>query len=104
SYFLRFTPLPPFFPYTTLFRSSSACLIAPLPLNCGKSDGCILTILPSYTHKIVGPINRIYPAKKIHSTSNAINCLTISRSYASRSEEHTSELQSRFDIVFRLML
>src|SRR5699024_12052713 len=82
-------PTPPLFPYTTLFRSSAAWprrgrwsggsfLLAPFCFGGAAAFGCFLGCLfaavPALDHLI------------------------------ERSEEHTSELQSRFDLVCRLLL
>src|SRR5699024_12677541 len=67
-------PFPTLFPYTTLFRSS------PAP---------VLVIPPSASF---APSMRL---RRVFSVSSLI---------LKRSEEHTSELQSRFDIVCRLLL
>src|SRR5438067_12727344 len=73
---IRRPPRSTLFPYTTLFRS-------------GHWGECIPFVLTSGSQFRVQP----FPA------------LT-SREYAAgkRSEEHTSELQSRFDLVCRLLL
>src|SRR5438067_10239625 len=65
------------FPYTTLFRSD----LVFIPGNATP---------PSSTYSISGRVN------------GSVATLTLSG--ASRSEEHTSELQSRFDLVCRLLL
>src|SRR5206468_12929962 len=70
-------PRPPLFPYTTLFRSRPA----QRPDHPGQ--------LGQYGRH--GTVGRIQP--RDHVPSNQ-----------SRSEEHTSELQSRSDIVCRLLL
>src|SRR5699024_12689944 len=78
-FFLRRPPTSPLFPYTTLFRS-----------RC--SFGSILT-------------RRYSRSSHVPVTSSCVqSCLQISRLRSKRSEEHTSELQSRFDLVCRLLL
>src|SRR5438034_9839113 len=71
------------FPYTTLFRSGRARL------------GCSLGRIPS-------------PSGRTHSSGEEQSCrtpLAPADSFArSRSEEHTSELQSHSDLVCRLLL
>src|SRR5207249_4078048 len=62
------------FPYTTLFRSP------------------------------FGPSDRHRNAPVLAWTSTGPSSLTYNRNVVSRSEEHTSELQSRFDLVCRLLL
>src|SRR5688572_31583266 len=69
-------PTPPLFPYTTLFRSQVAL-----------------------ASKSSGPSNCLYFMRvsvRIHSWNG--------RSSSSRSEEHTSELQSQSNLVCRLLL
>src|SRR5699024_12867313 len=68
------------FPYTTLFRS---LLGGPSRRSQTSSSGC----LPPYQE----------------SESSGHQC-SQPQTHTSRSEEHTSELQSRFDIVCRLLL
>src|SRR5699024_12724543 len=74
-------PISTLFPYTTLFRSPSTAIMAGLLLS---------------------------PAAASQSISRATVCTAISGSIRiparTRSEEHTSELQSRFDVVCRLLL
>src|SRR5207249_10967292 len=103
--FTFITPLPPcptLFPYTTLFRSKSRAV--PCRGMCGvrrqlgeerrqgphrpqhafHRAGCVLPAVPA-------------PADRSRCDREA----DVSRL---RSEEHTSELQSRFDLVCRLLL
>src|SRR2546429_3125735 len=72
---IRRPPRSTLFPYTTLFRSASASASADLPLAVGPA---ISTALPKPSE----------PA-----------CMSLVRS-----EEHTSELQSRLHLVCRLLL
>src|SRR5699024_12211011 len=90
-------PCSTLFPYTTLFRSRPS---STSPANrCRNGSGaaahaqtdksaprpaCPRTP-PTYAHSSDGPCNKGSPN-------------------ATRSEEHTSELQSRFDLVCRLLL
>src|SRR2546422_6111085 len=71
---IRRPPRSTLFPYTTLFRSISDILK-------GKNHRLLV---------VVGPCS-------IHDTKAALE-------YATRSEEHTSELQSRLHLVCRLLL
>src|SRR5699024_12510398 len=74
------TPLPPgptLFPYTTLFRSLSKVYISV----------CISTIKDNLI--IIRPKVGVIAGGSV---------------WLARSEEHTSELQSRFDLVCRLLL
>src|SRR5207249_12330605 len=77
------------FPYTTLFRSKPATK---------RLRGC------SYSSRCV-PICWMAPAdmttrRSAIASASSWSCVTI----RVRSEEHTSELQSRFDLVCRLLL
>src|SRR2546429_4404128 len=77
---IRRPPRSTLFPYTTLFRSTQMLAISrnfssqPFPINNAK--GVDMTNI-------------------LHSSLNAFSC---------RSEEHTSELQSRLHLVCRLLL
>src|SRR5207249_11368326 len=93
---------PPLFPYTTLFRSRptlSACADSgrPCPLA-----SCSVTIL-TFNHDLV-------IENEIFRRSQLVGRWCLDEGYGSfgaeqlRSEEHTSELQSRFDIVCGLLL
>src|SRR5207249_11391317 len=82
--FLFRIPRPPsstLFPYTTLFRSSLQQL---QQARCGAIDRFGVAVERHHLHALLGRERR--------------------RSDRSRSEEHTSELQSRFDLVCRLLL
>src|SRR5699024_12364749 len=86
----RRPPLSPLFPYTTLFRSAIPPLVpgtSPPALVTGSvpMPAMIPPLLPSGSKRLYFPTT------------------CISRSPL-RSEEHTSELQSRFDLVCRLLL
>src|SRR5690349_23650996 len=85
---LRPSPSSTLFPYTTLFRSGSA--VAALIRN---QNTCLRWRLPPGALQIMNSPTRAHVGCWI-----AI-CLSMSRS-----EEHTSELQSRRDLVCRLLL
>src|SRR2546422_3502727 len=81
---IRRPPRSTLFPYTTLFRSSTFSR-----RSIGRNSGWIywnLSALPG----------EIGMAKKYR--------LKLDRSFRERSEEHTSELQSRLHLVCRLLL
>src|SRR5207249_10439017 len=87
-FFLMIRPPPPstLFPYTTLFRSRSrsrgcACT-RPIPTSCGWARRVMRT----------------------GQTPSAVSTRRPTAARRGRSEEHTSELQSRFDLVCRLLL
>src|SRR5690606_40352202 len=97
-------PPPPLFPYTTLFRSLSALatltsmimiglgfLYRPGPATLLWSSMFVLVTLSAYATVIAG--------------AASIHLLGAGRGVAEqRSEEHTSELQSRENLVCRLLL
>src|SRR5260221_2496662 len=81
---IRRPPRSTLFPYTTLFRSPST----------GRVVSCVnvaQTALP-----VVRSSSRCFPLSSTPRTRNAV--------WATRSEEHTSELQSHSDLVCRLLL
>src|SRR5699024_11620992 len=90
SFFITMLPPPPrstLFPYTTLFRSN----------------------VPEYTLKNVnfptnGSVITLKARAENGSSSLALRTTSSSDPGRIRSEEHTSELQSRFDLVCRLLL
>src|SRR5207249_11532716 len=101
-------PAPPpgstLFPYTTLFRSVESVAytyagVRPLSYEEGKRESDV-----SRAHKVVTEAG----GRFLSITGTKLTCF---RSLAAqlgdrqeRSEEHTSELQSRFDLVCRLLL
>src|SRR5437868_12781781 len=80
---LRLPPISTLFPYTTLFRS---IMIDRFSRN---FTGCPLRLRKKFSWR---------SRMSCSSTSSVI------QSFRLRSEEHTSELQSRFDLVCRLLL
>src|SRR5699024_12852543 len=95
---------PPLFPYTTLFRSFS--LIPPFIHYSNEiHDARDTPPPPGYSLKFYHfqsfTMNSV-PASGALSTSIVPPSIsTVSWMIARRSEEHTSELQSRFDLVCR---
>src|SRR5699024_11296868 len=97
-------PTSPLFPYTTLFRSYNSCETATADL--------VRTELNNPTKITKNIRNNVPKTTRDHFISTLANCSEnnewkqkLSRIVSSeRSEEHTSELQSRFDIVCRLLL
>src|SRR5207249_12038966 len=83
------------FPYTTLFRSPAAVLLLPLPAAVPGRHGLRgrRTRHPPQRPRRRAPLPRLRGARA-HGGQR----------HAGRSEEHTSELQSRFDLVCRLLL
>src|SRR5207249_9974022 len=95
-------PATPLFPYTTLFRSRVdhrihvfESLEVALNAHGFAAERC------GHLHGF-GRI-RVAAAKAEHDAMAALDRLQHERA-ANRSEEHTSELQSRFDLVCRLLL
>src|SRR5438874_5422673 len=86
---LHHPPRSTLFPYTTLFRSRKEVL------KRQKLTGDRPIILQSAGGFGVGPIEKIY--KSLLEIQRPLNL-------QERSEEHTSELQSRRDLVCRLLL
>src|SRR5699024_12482687 len=93
-------PLPPLFPYTTLFRSLRVLL---QQFANGLRDLLPTAVSDRHVHLHAGTV---LGARR--SRSQPISCLLrkhVQRTHdLDRSEEHTSELQSRFDLVCRLLL
>src|SRR5699024_12708924 len=79
---IQLPPVSPLFPYTTLFRSVSISSVRTATADAAS-------------------VVRLKPGKS-HHTSLAVALLVLGDEM--RSEEHTSELQSRFDLVCRLLL
>src|SRR5699024_1740647 len=98
-------------PYTTLFRSSflSFHLQLVLIVLLHHLHNIMLTDIynESYFHFLFFPLlfsdfllRRIYTTLHYH----GLELMVLSKYLYPRSEEHTSELQSRFDLVCRLLL
>src|SRR5699024_11519773 len=97
-------PPPTPFPYTTLFRSlgrtttdgaSETMIRIPHPFKKKESPPAPGQTLPGTTAPGSSPALTI---------DQLLEPLAARASYEYRSEEHTSELQSRFDLVCRLLL
>src|SRR5437868_9946302 len=91
-------PRPTLFPYTTLFRS--------VLLSDSSLDGSWKLIRRSPRRRLATRYSRTgcstLPDGNVART--ACVAAVIGSSLSIRSEEHTSELQSRFDLVCRLLL
>src|SRR2546422_2907258 len=82
---IRRPPRSTLFPYTTLFRSRH----------------CSVSVLPAPD----GPKSTATPSPAVHATSSVNPGSRLrTRTSSRRSEEHTSELQSRLHLVCRLLL
>src|SRR5207249_12139926 len=97
-------PLPPLFPYTTLFRSLAAegtALDGRLRASLRQAVGDIFAagLLPAAQRWLrANPANLVQFLLRGLPDSGIIDWL-LEAVKAPRSEEHTSELQSRFDLV-----
>src|SRR5689334_23788768 len=88
---IRRPPRSTLFPYTTLFRSERRDRVAePVPRAPHAGDG-----------EPVGPGHAAQPALQADREGGSGGCAGGARP---RSEEHTSELQSQFHLVCRLLL
>src|SRR5437867_5558539 len=100
---LRRPPVPPLFPYTTLFRSdplSVQHLVADLLFDLESTFGSpVALVAVLLQHPSMAHVNHS-GAPLSHESYNARRTGSISL----RSEEHTSELQSPYDLVCRLLL
>src|SRR5699024_12550164 len=95
------------FPYTTLFRSASPqnqSLRTPLSAYGKRVHWLFLRRLSS---PVAGRLHRCGNGDSVPAIQSAYRKrhqpLHLSDDHTSRSEEHTSELQSRFDLVCRLL-
>src|SRR5690606_41305461 len=94
SSMIRRPPSSTLFPYTTLFRSYQAQQQA--------QHGCRGRCTPSGTGRVTAPAHRCSGVSdRITPRLTVWTTCTVG---ASRSEEHTSELQSRENLVCRLLL
>src|SRR5437868_9973877 len=97
-------PTSTLFPYTTLFRSSGTSLLRRSP-----RDFVLLFLASAPTWWLFELINHrthnweYVGGETLGQVEYYLLC-TLSFSTVMRSEEHTSELQSRFDFVCRLLL
>src|SRR5699024_12870901 len=101
--FLSIFPPPPpppcstLFPYTTLFRSTPQNGLSPVYF--GLDASC-----PYHAEQITSRGLKGTDAHFVTPSSSFDAHISIPGSHMVRSEEHTSELQSRFDLVCRLLL
>src|SRR5207248_6304474 len=94
SFICRPPPTSTLFPYTTLFRS--------LPSRTCRSTFSTTTMASSTTNPTDSTIARMVRRFRLKPKAYMTNLLTILAIV--RSEEHTSELQSPYDLVCRLLL
>src|SRR2546422_3891057 len=94
---IRRPPRSTLFPYTTLFRSTGTAVVVDDPLN---------PLLPDLALRAVGEDQRILD-RNVDLVVEPVRhpkLERLARQLAARSEEHTSELQSRLHLVCRLLL
>src|SRR5687768_18164098 len=96
---IRPPPRSTLFPYTTLFRSTHFFPPRLLPrMNTAAGippDACTMVVVPTIL-STESQINELIERLEVHFLANQDNEV--------RSEEHTSELQSRLHLVCRLLL
>src|SRR3712207_7129911 len=88
---IRRPPRSTLFPYTTLFRSEGAPELHLQLLSCLRTDGELVLFLDVRRDRVVYIVTSDPDGRLGHDTTQ-------------RSEEHTSELQSRQYLVCRLLL
>src|SRR3989442_8701977 len=91
---IRRPPRSTLFPYTTLFRS---------PINMFRVNRVSPFKLPSFL-KFLGPVRMEFFIGQLDGHRFVNTASSTVGSWAVRSEEHTSELQSRPHLVCRLLL
>src|SRR5206468_12373731 len=101
---LRSPPPPraPLFPYTTLFRSSNRTRRAVCGGSRWSPPVCLFTRSGGACMRVIDFHNHYYPPRYLGVLQSGASSVRVT--IDGRSEEHTSELQSRSDIVCRLLL
>src|SRR5690348_17387714 len=94
-FMLPHPPRSPLFPYTTLFRSRSRTTRRPSPCFARSTN---IPAAPTSSE------SRAPPAPENPPSSTVWRTITARTARRSRSEEHTSELQSPVHLVCRLLL
>src|SRR3712207_7959951 len=89
---IRRPPRSTLFPYTTLFRSDEA-----------RVDGAVLAFT-AFVSLLTGLLTGLLPSLKASRPDLTDALKETGRGASARSEEHTSELQSRQYLVCRLLL
>src|SRR5699024_12841873 len=94
--------LSPLSPYTTLFRSLAAGAV----LFAAADTYVIVLALPDMMSSVGLDVDELQRAAPVVSgfLLGYVGMLPLIGRISDRSEEHTSELQSRFDLVCRLLL
>src|SRR2546429_4494189 len=93
---IRRPPRSTLFPYTTLFRSSAA---GPLYLDYAATTPVDPAVAAAMSGCLTAGGDFANP-----SSAHALGAVAAARIATARSEEHTSELQSRLHLVCRLLL
>src|SRR5699024_12781634 len=98
------SPLPTLFPYTTLFRSNTTAIrVLPVSMGTQRTGSPRYTSARSVARGAAAPASQQLGQHLDGSPQLVAGaCGVPERDTAVRSEEHTSELQSRFDLVCRL--
>src|SRR5207249_10769375 len=102
SFFFFTTPPPPrstLFPYTTLFRSQALGGEVWVESEVGSGARFFVRLPLAAPHQLA-PL----PVPAAAPLPQEAKVLLVHGEWQARSEEHTSELQSRFDLVCRLLL
>src|SRR5438874_5435070 len=97
------TPRTTLFPYTTLFRSSKKNLWKPVRLSPKDRKKFATASMDFYRTKTLKRVEA-FKNKFGENEREVINGISVPTTAKLRSEEHTSELQSRRDLVCRLLL
>src|SRR5204863_8264274 len=101
---LRLPPRPPLFPYTTLFRSHDRRAPAPRAHAAGRDHA--VAEWARHLARGLGPARLARlgrPRGQPPALAARLHARPRYQASAARSEEHTSELQSRRDLVCRLL-
>src|SRR5689334_24521618 len=89
---IRRPPRSTLFPYTTLFRSTAS--------STARSPNSVVNLMTGFMATEEVSLN----GSPTVSPTTVAACSGLPFSFSSRSEEHTSELQSQFHLVCRLLL
>src|SRR2546429_6527680 len=100
---IRRPPRSTLFPYTTLFRSLGKMMLAFLLLSRNHGLYAVVGVLVS-AFLIVAMVETWFVLRRFPAPPAPLSLSFSLRTVRSRSEEHTSELQSRLHLVCRLLL
>src|SRR5690606_42050932 len=99
---LRRPPRSPLFPYTTLFRSRRSEGVNFSLVSAGMQKRAGQGLIRERTRRAIVPSWPLKPLKRLMDAIRIRGART--HNLKNRSEEHTSELQSRENLVCRLLL